>query len=83
MTHKHTKLPQFENPRGLFGLFLIIIFSFLISGWFKRKEEALSKKRGTRHPAARFFSTYLHIEGFIYGIAAIVGFIILLIKSKK
>ena len=70
---------KLQNPRGLFGLTLILIFAFAFSGWLRRK----NRKHGPMHPGVRVFSSYLHMQGFLYGILAVGWFVVLLAMSVK
>ena len=71
-------MPHFENPRGLFVLMLIIALSFLFPIFIKRK-----KGKYDKHPSFKLASNILNIQSFLYGMGAIIGFIILLVMSIK
>jgi len=81
MIQEPFEVPQFKNPSGLLGLFLIIVLSFMIPSWFERN--ATHKKGKRNHPAVTLVSTYFNIESILYGGSAILGFLVLLAISKE
>jgi hypothetical protein len=83
MIQEPFEVPQFKNPSGLLGLFLIIVLSFMIPSWFGRKRNATYKKGKRNHPAVTLASAYFNIESILYGGGAVLGFMILLAISKE
>ncbi len=73
--------PHVENPRGLFGLMLIIAFSFFLPMLFKRNNRKSCNR--CSNAMVSLTSTLFNIQSMAYGIAAIIGFIILLVISIK
>ena len=71
-----------KNPYGLVGLILIITFTFFMSTWFKRRADSQIRKKGSRaHPGFALYSAYFEIKSFLYSVAIVIGFLLLVTKS--
>ena len=75
-------LGHIGNTDGLVGLMLIITFTFFISKWFKRRADSQIRKKGSRaHPGFALYSAYFEIRSFLYSVAIVIGFLLLVAKS--